>query len=62
MNTYHPQIKKELGFPAVCWEKKKKKQQKKNLSQMPKMHQGGPAPKNALNKDLNYKKMSSAAA
>lgn len=29
---------------------------------MPKMHQGGPALKNALNKDLKYKKMSSAAA
>jgi len=64
MNTYHPQIKKELGFPAACSEKGigKRNNSKKAKLNAKRYNRVTDAPKNALNRDLNYEKMSSAAA
>lgn len=64
MNTYHPQIKKELGFPAACRGKGRgKRNNSKKTPNKPsdKGTSGQPHPKMHLGTS-DYEKMYSAAA
>lgn len=60
MNMYHPQIKKELGFPAARCEKGIGNSSKA-LNQVQR-YISVTAPQSTQNRDLNYKKRSPAAA
>lgn len=62
MNMYHPQIKKELGFPAARCEKGIGNSSKA-LSQVQRyISVTAPQNRSTQNRDLNYKKRSPAAA